>query len=128
MLGRILGVSSVIAVVLLWLLLQSTTPASAGPMGVLLVFVSLYVLVLCVLTFLIYWFSHLFVKIIGVFRPNKPIKSLTLLRSYYFSSVLALAPVIFMAMQSVGGVQAYDVILVIIFMTVACFYISKRTA
>jgi hypothetical protein len=109
-------------------MLQVSTPTTAGPLGILIVFIFMYVLALGVLTFFIFWISKLFVKLLRMVSPKAQRRSLTLVRSYYFSSVIALAPVIFIGMQSVGEVSFYDVVLVILFVCVACFYIAKRTA
>lgn len=127
MLGRLIGVGMVIAVTALWLMFHATTPSIAGPLGVLLVFVLLYVLVLGVLTFLLFGANRLFIKIVKLISPEKAHQPMTFLRSYYFSSVLALAPVILVSMQSVGGASVYDIVLVLLFVVVACFYIAKRT-
>lgn len=52
---------------------------------------------------------------------------MTLGRSYYFASVIALAPVMVVGMQSVGEVGLYELLLVILFVGIACVYIAKRT-
>ncbi len=128
MLGRVISVSVVLAVVILFVLLQTTTPSSAGPLGILLVFISIFMLVLGVLTFLIFWGSKVLVRLLRVILPKTPRRPVSLVRSYYFSSVLSLAPVIFIGMQSVGEVGFYDVLLVLLFIFVGCFYVAKRTA
>ena len=127
MLGRVVAVSSMIAVLLLILLLQTTTPATIGPLGILVVFILMYVSVLGGLTFLLYLISMLIAKISRSITVKRPIQALSFNRAYYFSSVLALIPVMFIGMQSVGEVGFYDVLLVVIFACVACVYISKRT-
>jgi hypothetical protein len=106
---------------------QVTTPSTAGPLGILIVFLFSYVLVLSVLTFLLFGLSRFVIELSRFFNFKKS-EPLTLAKSYYFSSVLALAPVILIGMQSVGEVSLYDVILVTLFISVACFYIAKRTA
>lgn len=120
--------SIVLAAVILALILQTSTPSNAGPLGILIVFLLMYVLVLGVLTFVIFWGSRAWSRIVRLIVPKRPIRPLTLVRSYYFSSVIGLAPVIFVGMQSVGEVGFYDVLLVVLFVSVACFYIAKRTA
>jgi hypothetical protein len=127
MLGRIIAISMVAAMVLLTMLLQTTTPATIGPLGILFVFILLYVSVLGVLTFLLFGCSKIVVKIISVFFSRKPIHALSLGRAYYYSSVIALAPVLFIGMQSVGKVSVYEVLLVALFVVIACIYIAKRT-
>lgn len=59
---------------------------------------------------------------------KRTLPSLTIRRSYYFSSVLALAPVMFIGMQSVGEVGIYEVVLVLLFVGIACVYVAKRTS
>jgi hypothetical protein len=127
MLGRVVAISMVGAIVLLAMLLQTTTPATIGPLGILLVFILLYTSVLGVLTFLLFGCSRVIAKLIATLAIHKTIRPLSLSRSYYYSSVLALAPVLFVGMQSVGEVSVYDVLLVVLFATIACIYIAKRT-
>jgi hypothetical protein len=127
MLGRIVAISMVGAIVLLSVLLQTTAPATIGPLGILFVFILLYVSVLGVLTFLLFGCSRVVSKIISTVTGRTLIQPLPLGRSYYYSSVLALAPVLFIGMQSVGKVSAYDVLLVVLFVVIACIYIAKRT-
>lgn len=127
MLSRILTISLVVSVVLLGILLQTTAPTKAGPLGILIVFILMYVSVLSALTFLIYGVSRIVSKVATSFTTKHP-KALTFTRSYYFSSVIALAPVIFVGMQSVGKVGVYDVLLVALFVVISCIYIAKRTA
>jgi hypothetical protein len=126
MLGRVVAISMVAAMVLLAVLLQTTTPASIGPLGILFVFILLYVSVLGVLTFLLFVCSKATVKMLSMIT-KRVIRPLSLGRSYYYSSVLALAPVLFVGMQSVGKVSIYDVLLVVLFVVIACIYIAKRT-
>lgn len=127
MLGRVIAIGTVAAVVLLAVLLQTTTPATVGPLGILFVFILLYVSVLGVLTFLLFGCSRIAVKIITIFPRRKPAQAVSLGRAYYYSSVIALAPVLFIGMQSVGEVSIYDVLLVVLFVVIACIYIAKRT-
>lgn len=127
MLEKIVGICFVIATVLLAVLLYTTTPAAVGPVGVLVVFALMYMLALGALTFLLFGLSNIISIFSSFITVKKPIRALTLSRSYYFSSVIALAPVMFVGMQSVGGVGGYDVLLVIFFVVIACVYIAKRT-
>lgn len=126
--GQIISVSIVIAIIVLSVIFQMTTPSTAGPLGILLVFILAYVLAVGVLTFLLFGFSRLNVKILQFFNSKKSRRPLNLMRAYYFSSVLALGPVLLIGMQSVGEAGIYDTLLVALFIIVACFYIAKRTA
>ena len=128
MLGKVLTISLIAATMLLVVLLQTTTPATIGPLGILLVFVLMYVSVLCVLTFLLFTASRVIAKISSSITVKRPWQQLTIVRSYYFASVIALAPVMLIAMQSVGEVSFYEVVLIVVFVAISCIYISKRTA
>ena len=128
MLGRILFIAVVLALVLLAIIFNTTVPAAIGPLGILFVFILMYVLVVGVLTFLIFGLSIIFRKSINVFvAARKPIQSLSLVRSYYFSSVIALGPIMLVGIHSVGELGFYDVLLVGIFLIVSCIYVAKRT-
>jgi len=128
MLGRAIAISMVGAIVLLAVLLQTTTPTTIGPLGILFVFILLYVSVLGALTFLLFGCSRIISKLASSIIVRKStIQPLPLGRGYYYSSVLALAPVLFIGMQSVGEVSIYDVVLVVLFVVIACIYIAKRT-
>jgi hypothetical protein len=127
MLGRVIAVSSIGAAIVLAILLQMTKPATVGPLGILIVFILMYVSVLGALTFLMFGISKLIVRLSGSVTIRRPLQPLGLKRSYYFSSVIALAPVIVIGMQSVGEVGFYDLLLVVIFVSIGCVYIAKRT-
>jgi hypothetical protein len=87
----------------------------------------MYVSVLCVLTFLLYAATGVIAKASSSITLKRPFQRLTLRRSYYFSSVIALAPVILVGMQSVGEVSFYDVLLIVVFVAISTVYISKRS-
>jgi hypothetical protein len=127
MLGRVIAISSVLAMVVLFILWQNTTPSTIGPLGVLFVFVLMYVSVLGVLTFLLFGLNKIIVKLSTSVTVRKPMSRMTLGRSYYFASVMALAPVMIVGMQSVGEVGLYELLLVVLFVGIACIYIAKRT-
>jgi hypothetical protein len=128
MLARVIAISFVAATMLLVILLQTTTPSTIGPLGILVVFILMYVSALGVLTFLLFTGSRLLARVSRTIVTRRPAQPLGLGRAYYFSSVLALAPVMFIGMQSVGKVGVSDVALIILFMTISCIYIAKRTS
>lgn len=120
MLEKVLAVSTLVAAVLLLAFLQVTSPASIHPLGILFVFLLLYMLALGVLTFFIASGS----RVLVAFRIRKEVLSVR--RSYFYASVLALAPVMLACMQSIGRVGVYEIALIILFESIACFYIAKR--
>ena len=123
MLGKVLALSTHVAFVLLSAIMQSTSPSAIHPMVILFVFILLYVLALGVLTFFVYTFSNLIRRLT---RNAHQKKGTTLKQSYFYASVLALAPVMLVGMKSIGRANGYEVALVLIFEVVACFYISKQ--
>jgi hypothetical protein len=127
MLGKIVAVSFIIATVLLVVLLHMTAPATIGPLGILIVFILMYVSALGALTFLLFGASRIINRFASSFITKRPLADFSLSRSYYFSSVVALAPVMLIGMQSVGKTDIYEVFLVVIFVIISCVYISKRT-
>jgi len=58
--------------------------------------------------------------------PRRPLQPMAFRRAYYFSTVLAAAPVMLIGLQSVQSVGVYELLLVGIFEIVACVYVSKR--
>jgi hypothetical protein len=127
MLGKVIVGGSVGAVVVLMILLYTTTPATIGPLGLLLVFIMIYALVLGVLTFFVFGLSRLGTRVSSVLSLSRPLRPLSLKRAYYYCSVVALAPVMLLGMQSVGTIGVYEVILVVLFTIIACVYIAKRS-
>lgn len=121
MLGKVLALSSLLSFVLLSALTQATSPSTIHPVGILLVFILMYVLALGALTFLVYGIGKLFQ------RRRSSVMVFPLVRAYYFASVLALAPIMIVAARSVGRTGFVDVLLITVFEILACFYIAKRT-
>ncbi len=124
MLGKVLAVSSICALALLSALMQSTTPSSIHPLGILAVFVLIYVLALGVLTFFVFQGSRLLSRL---YRQSAAARSqITLRRAYLYASVVALAPVMILGIASIGRLDAYQVLLILLFEAAACFYVAKR--
>lgn len=128
MLGKILIVAALLSGVALAVILNTTTPASAGAFGILAIFLFAYIFVLSVLTFLIYGISRLVTLIIGIFAVRRPVAAMSLRRAYYYGTVLAVVPVIIISMQSVGGAGPYELLLIGLFVLIGCVYVTKRTS
>lgn len=127
MAGKFIAISGIIAVALLAVVLQMTTPATIGPLGLLFVFIMLYMAALSALTFFIFAASWASAKVANSLTVRRPLHALSLQRSYYYGSVVALAPVMLLGMQSVGAVSIYETILVLLFAVLGCIYIAKRS-
>ena len=122
MLEKVLAISALCSFVLLSAIVQSAVPSSMHPLGILMVFFLIYVLVLSVLTFFIY---SVFIFILRL-RHRSADKRVVLRRSYVYSLILAMAPVMMIAISSIGRFGAYEASLIIVFELVACFYVSKH--
>lgn len=126
MLKVIMSVISFVSLCLLFFLLNSTTPATAGPFGILLIFMLAYMLSLGVITFFLYGMFRLFSHLSVAFVAKSPLEKLTFKKSFYFSTVIAAAPIMLIGLRSVGGVGIYDYLLVFLFVVIGCLYVSKR--
>jgi hypothetical protein len=117
---------TLVSLCLLTLMLMTTTPASAGPFGLLVIFISAYLACLGLISFFLYGLSKVFVYLTAGFASKRPRQALSLRRSYYYSTVLATVPVMLVGLQSVGSVGIYELILVILFAVIGCLYVTKR--
>lgn len=124
---RFLILGTATSLMILLILLETTSPSSAGPFGILVLFVVMYTSVLGVLTYFFMVGSRIAGRIARTMKTRVPIQPLSLLHAYYYSSVLSLAPIMLIGMKSVGDLGVTEVFLVVIFMLSACVYIKKRT-
>lgn len=111
---------------LLIILLNTTTPATAGPFGILLIFIFMYIILLGLITYSVYWLSRLMSHLSIVFITKQPFRTLSLKRSYYYSTIFSAAPILVLGLQSVGSVGFYEFILVLFFVSIGCLYVSKK--
>ncbi len=126
-LRRSLITVTIVSLCLLVILLMTTTPATAGPLGLLVIFISAYLTSLGVMSFFLYGASRLFATFFSGVTTRRPLRPLTLRKSYYYATIVAAAPVMLVGLQSVGAVGVYEVGLVIVFVAIGCVYISRRS-
>lgn len=115
-----------VSAILLAILLQTTTPSTIPPIGILAFFVLFYTLVLVGLTYFLLGLSLVLSWLGAKLSWHRSFK-LSLRRGYLYASVLAFAPVILVGMNSVGTTSALDLSLVLLFELIACFYVWRRT-
>lgn len=123
MLNKVIAVTALVAFVLLSALLQTTTPSTIHPLGILAVFILFYLLAMSLLTFFIFWLSRLLARFTSKSYMRAP---MSMKQAYYYGSVIALAPVLLIGMRSIGRGGVWDITLVMVFEVIACFYIAKR--
>lgn len=128
MVGKVIVISTAAAAVLLILLLQTTGPSTAGPLGLLAVFFLIYVIILGITTELLWIGSGLFQTIARRFTSKRPPGRLSLARAYYFSTLLALGPVMALALKSIGSLGIYESVLIVVFIAIGLLYISRRSS
>jgi hypothetical protein len=126
MLQRVIALITIASLCLLSLMLVFTTPASAGPFGLLVIFISAYLTSLGLISFFLYGISRVVSYASAGFNLKKPLLPFSFRRAYYYSTVLAAAPVMLIGLQSVGSVGVYELILVILFEVIGCIYVTKR--
>ncbi len=126
MLSRILIIILAIAGVGLAAIMGTTSPSSAGAAGILAVFVLGYVIILCLTTFLLHAISRIIARVMRGFVTHKTADQLSLKKAYYYATVLALAPIMIISLQSVGGIGTYELFLVGLLEGIGCIYVSKR--
>jgi hypothetical protein len=126
MLPKIIATITLASLIGLSALLTFTTPATAGPFGLLMIFISAYLTFIGLISFFLFGISKLIVALTAGMTIRKPMKPMSFRRAYYFSTVLAAAPVMLIALQSVRSIDVYELVLVLIFEVVACLYVSRR--
>lgn len=123
----VLVISPVVLLGTLYGVMQMVDPASAGPWGILGVFLLLYLVFLSVffvlLRFGLYWLSKLIIR--GK-KSNESARVFDQKKAYYTASILALVPVTLLAMHAFSKIQWSDILLVALLTSLAIFYILKR--
>lgn len=119
--------SAVLATLVLIFVVETTTPSSLGPLGILGVFLLTYIILLGIISWILIALNRLILRFAKIIRTRKPIARMSFLRSYYFASVVSIGVVMLLAMGSVKSLGVYEIVLVIIFIIISTFYIAKRT-
>ncbi len=114
------------AAIVLGGMLQSTNPSSIGPVGILAVFFCIYIVAVGLISWSLYVISHVLSRFVVKRKSIGIFSSLSMRRSYYFASIIALGPVILLAMGSVGRLGMYEFILVGALILIGLFYVQKR--
>jgi hypothetical protein len=112
----------------LLVVLNSTDPISAGPGGILAVFVIIYLAVASLLFTILHWGVRVVSR--QIVKRNKRVTvrayQIGVRKAYYIASALAFGPVLLLALNSVRQLRLTDVLLVVILLTLAIFYFVKR--
>ena len=126
MLGKFLIVVAILAAMALMAIVNMTTPSNAGALGVLAVFISAYLLFLSFFTFFLWGGYRIIIYITNAVGIKRPLAGMSLRRSYFYSTILALIPIILISLQSVGGLGVYEIGLTTLLVVIGCVYVTKR--
>lgn len=127
MFAKILLIVGFIAMITLGYVVTLLSPSTAGAIGVLAVFLLSYTVLVVVLTFLFYFIHKVIVRLLYSDRVQHQSDSLSLRRAYYYSSILALGPVVLVSFRSVGNVGIGEVGLIGALLVIGCLYVSRQT-
>ncbi len=112
---------------LLMVLFHTLHPVESGPWGIMLVFLVVYGMTASTL----FTILHLGYGQLRRYQGKKSSAGysragINARKAYYIASIVAFGPVMLLALQSVRQLDATDVILVTVFITLACFYVLKK--
>ncbi len=109
---RLILLLSLIAAVVMLFMLNFTTPAGVGALGVLVFFSACYVLALGIAVLLVRLFTRLAGKKMGH-------------KGYLYAAVIAFGPIMLLLVQSLGALTPITLVLVVTLILLVCFLISK---
>lgn len=105
--------------IMLVCILNRTNPLDVGPAGILLIFGVAYVFIASIFYLLLTLVLIVLANVLKIGVGSKK-------KLYYVASILALAPIFLLALNSIGQLEVKDFILVVALVGVACFYAVKR--
>ena len=112
MFNRIMLPLSVALIILLLVMMNFTTPMEVGPLGVLLFFTTIYVIILGL--------TGAVVRLL--YRINK--KKMNR-KGYLYAAVVAFGPIMLLLVRSFGSLSIWTAVLVAFFVGVSCFLVKK---
>ena len=111
-----------LSLVLLLAITQTTAPSKVGPAIVVVVFVLIYIFLTCTLTLLLLFIN----KIVSMHKSEPSKRSADDMYTLMYGAVLALAPTVIVAVQSIGQVQAGTYVLITLFVLLALLYVRHQ--
>lgn len=111
-----------LSLVVLLAITQTTAPSKVGPAIVVVVFVLIYIFLTCTLTLLLLFIN----KIVSRCRSEPSKRSADDMYTLMYGAVLALAPTVIVAVQSIGQIQAGTYVLITLFVLLALLYVRHQ--
>lgn len=113
MLNRLIMLISLVATVVILVMLNLTTPAAVGPLGVLVFFMMIYAAVFG----LAVWILWLLNRLLGKRGMRR--------KDYYYAATVAFGPIMMLLVQSFGGLSFFTVLLTVAFVFLGCFLVKN---
>ena len=104
----------------IFLVLNITSPLVVGPAGILLLFGLVYAFI----SSLLYVLLHLIIKILNKITGRRIIGERSM---YYLSCVVGFGPLFLLALNTLGRLGLVEIVLVLLLVGLACFYILRRS-
>ncbi len=121
---RFFYILPVVSALLLLYIWNTTNPKDAGPFGVFIIFFIIYIFWLSIIFLVLRSGLIIFKKI---YAHSKQQRNLSERRAYYVASIIAFLPVLLLGLNSVGQLELRDVALAFLFVSLAVFYVLKRS-
>lgn len=119
---RLIAFLMFLSLVVLLAITQTTAPSKVGPAIVVVVFVLIYIFLTCTLTLLLLFIN----KIVSKYKSEPSKRSADDMYILMYGAVLALAPTVIVAMQSIGQIQAGTYVLITLFVLLALLYVRHQ--
>ena len=119
---RLIAFLMFLSLVLLLAITQTTAPSKVGPAIVVVVFVLIYIFLTCTLTLLLLFIN----KIVSKYNSEPSKRSADDMYTLMYGAVLALAPTVIVAVQSIGQIQAGTYVLITLFILLALLYVRHQ--
>lgn len=109
-------------------LMHTVDPVAAGPSGILVSFILIYLIVASLLFTLLHWGVQAVTVQLAKRRSRVTARAyrVGVRKAYYIASAVAFGPVLLLALNSVRQLKPTDILLVAVFLALAIFYITKR--
>lgn len=112
----VIKVAGIVGVFVLFLFLIFTSPTEIGPLGVLVFFTTLYIVIFSLFSFIWQIFSKMAYK-----------RTVMRRKDYLCSAVLAFGPIMVMMARSFGAINLWTLSLIALFLILTEFLVYKKT-
>ena len=114
MFNRLSTLFSLLAVIVILAMINLTTPSDVGPLGVLVFFVMIYIVMYGVADLIVSLFFKAAEKRQGAQKRH------------YSAAIIAFGPVMLLLIQSFGSMSIATIAMVLVFIFLGCFVVKKR--